>query len=73
MKCLIIKHKVKKEVVPIVVCELSDIQPLEFLKLKKEASENLESLLERNQKVVDSLQEQINELKHEVKILKGEE
>lgn len=72
-QAIVIYHNEK----PIMVCELkSFVDTTEFIKKKKECEDNLKALLaEKAQKDQDykELVKKVQELEHEIKVLKGVE
>lgn len=51
------------------VCEVKECEPLDFLRLKNQAEQNALKQKEKE----NALIKKINDLEHEIKILKGEE
>ena len=57
-------------------CEVRDVDSVKYLELKEEAKKNLDELLlvyEELEKIVRNQEDEIKELRHEIKVLKGEE
>ena len=57
-------------------CEVRDVDSVKYLELKEQAKNNLDELLlvyEELEKIVKNQQDEIEELRHEIKVLKGEE
>ena len=68
-KAIIITYKGKK----IGIFELKDVEPLEFLKIQKECSQNLDELENAYQTKMADLKFEIESLNREIKHLKGED
>lgn len=60
---------------PILIYGISEMSTDEFLRIKKECDKNLNELVEKKNEFlrdVDTLKEQVEQLKNEIKFLKGE-
>lgn len=68
-RTVIIYHKKK----PLYVCEIKELESIDFLAIKKESETNLSGLITFYQNKEKALIERIEKLEKDVKVLKGEE
>jgi len=68
-KCIIIKNRD----IPIVCVGISELEPSEFIKVRKECEDNFKKFIAYKNGREAQLEKRIADLEHAIKVLKGEE
>lgn len=68
-KCIVIYYKG----LPIIVADVKELEPVEFIKIKDESLSNFTALLQSLALEKGQLNSRIEELEHQINVLKGEE